>query len=67
MCKFDMEKYRQNSNLNYNLLNQTPQTQANMCYYMSPYSEFDIQSNPLVLILDWFGIFLVNISTSKVY
>ena len=37
-----------------------------MCYYMQPYSEFDIQLNPLVFVMDWYGIFLVNISTNHV-
>lgn len=53
LCKFDMEQYRASQNLGTNALNNTTaQNQANMCFFVQPYSEFDIQTNPLVLVMD---------------
>jgi hypothetical protein len=34
-----------------------------MCYFMQPFSKFDIHGNPLVLFFDRYGITLINLKS----
>ena len=36
---------------------------TNLCYYMGPYTGFDMQNNALIIMLDKYGACLINLRT----
>ena len=44
-----------------------PQNAVNMCYFMQPYTNFDIHGNPLVLFFDRYGITMINLKSQEVH
>jgi len=38
-----------------------------MCYFMQPFSKFDIHGNPLVLFFDRYGITMINLKSQEVH
>jgi len=32
-----------------------------ICYHMTPYRSFDLKTNPLIIVVDRFGMCLVNL------
>jgi hypothetical protein len=55
---FDLGDYRQKQGYKFD---------KNLCYYMSPYSQFDTVFNPVVLVLDKFGASLINLSERTLF